>query len=346
MAAESKQRLLTTLTQLGKQCTTLASLVKAAQFRVYGETSALNFDAAGTTLRSVTVDLALQIESDVTKVALCHNNLPAVPLSQDAADRLIKAHLPMLISFLKTFPHTSGTTLVDTYHELGCTLLQALGGLGTAVHAALSASCDGAAPSSTQQQRVLGATQHCWNACRALKDGPRNNTEAVRQRWSRDVLPLLTDARNELREALADACTDSGHDSSSDLDFGVEDAASWSAEKRVLAEQVAAHLQVAVQVGVAIRTGCLTAKAAPPIDWLDTLVPQGRALSDHADETVALLWSGDSLDAIHGSLAALQHATTALVASALPHIPSTRDEHQTLMRAQNSSVESTVTASD
>ncbi|KAJ1982862.1 hypothetical protein H4R34_001559 [Dimargaris verticillata] len=340
MTAESTQRLLATLTQLGKQCTTLASLVKAAQFRAYGETSTLDFDAAGTTLRSVTVDLALQMESDMTKLALCHNNFPAVPLSQDAADRLIKAHLPMLISFLKTFPHASGTTLVDTYHELGYALLRALGGLAAAVHAVLSTSRDANAASSTQQ-RVLGATQHGWNACRALKDGPRNNTEAVRQRWSCDVLPLLIDARNELREALASADTDSGHDSSSDLDFGVEGATSWSEEKRALAEQVATHLQVAVQVGAAIRTGCLTAKAAPPIAWLDTLVPQGRALSDQADETVALLWSDDSLNATHESFANLQRTTTTLVASALPHIPSTRGEHQTLVRAQTQSVQST-----
>ncbi|KAJ1658627.1 hypothetical protein IWQ61_002158 [Dispira simplex] len=284
-----------TLAQLAKQCRILTSLIGNPTFLGYNESSTLLFDDEGNTLKSLT-------ESECTKIALSYNNADVYVLGQASCDRLLQTHLLLVVSFLKTFPRTAGKTLLDTYYDRVTTLLQTLQQLAEAVKQSFDLTVQGQLQNRELEQNARSCAQKCWDACKALREAPRTNQEAVRIIWQQHILPLVEDAESELTEGLrSDTDVANAGIDEDECDFSEDNVDSWPEEKQRLAQAIQRTVRIVVQLFRKLQTPCLQSPIQVSEDskvWLDKLLVQGRAISDQTDTTVASLWEGDELEVV------------------------------------------------
>ncbi|RKP33836.1 hypothetical protein BJ085DRAFT_32302 [Dimargaris cristalligena] len=326
---EAIARYQSSLAQLAKQGSALASLVENPGFRRYNQESNLQLDAEGQTLELIVKDLTTQMESDCTKIALSFNNVAVASLGQVSCDRFIKDHLPLVVSFIKTFPAGAGATLLDEYYGLVQGLLTAVSNVADSVRQAFERSVAQRPIGAELEQRVLSQSQLTWDACQGLRSGSKNNLQAVRQRWVTDVAPLIADASQELAEALA-APESSSEDGADEFDdnFGlnVTDAGSWSASKKEFAQKMLSYIQKlpglysAIDKGVLSRTG--GSGSTEQVGWQDELLKQGKLVSEAVDEAVCAIWSEEDVDQIKSVYDELQECVGRLVAHVVPQMDS------------------------
>ncbi|KAJ1967713.1 hypothetical protein IWQ62_001686 [Dispira parvispora] len=316
-----------TLAQLAKQCRILTSLIGNPAFRSYNETSTLVFDDQGNTLKTLTskftkdcnmyqllkavnnvVSLDKELrelhyhENECTKISLSYNNADVYVLGQASCDRLLQTHIPLVVSFLKTFPRTAGKTLLDTYYDLVTTLLQTLQQLAEAVKQSFDLTVQGQPRNQGLEQNARSCAQKCWDACKALREGPHTNQEAVRMIWQQHILPLVEDAESELTEGLRpDTEVTNAVADEDGWDLSGENIESWPEEKKRLAQTIQRTVGVVVQLFRKLQTPCLQSPIRVSEDskvWLDELLTRGRAISDQIDATVASLWEGDEMEVV------------------------------------------------
>ncbi|KAJ1988475.1 hypothetical protein H4R33_002421 [Dimargaris cristalligena] len=326
---EAIARYQSSLAQLAKQGSALASLVENPGFRRYNQESNLQLDAEGQTLELIVKDLTTQMESDCTKIALSFNNVAVASLGQVSCDRFIKDHLPLVVSFIKTFPAGAGATLLDEYYGLVQGLLTAVSNVADSVRQAFERSVAQRPIGAELEQRVLSQSQLTWDACQGLRSGSKNNLQAVRQRWVTDVAPLIADASQELAEALA-APESSSEDGADEFDdnFGlnVTDAGSWSASKKEFAQKMLSYIQKlpglysAIDKGVLSRTG--GSGSTEQVGWQDELLKQGKLVSEAVDEAVCAIWSEEDVDQIKSVYDELQECVGRLAAHVVPQMDS------------------------